>query len=442
MRIPFRLKPRQSLIEPSLLAGHPLLASIFGAVVLSACAQLPSASDASFANCIPRFEDSAGWYGADAAFSVPLSTGPERRTLWLFGDTFVERDPEPGRRSYPFIHNSIGLSVCDAQTGFELATYWRGQNGANPKAFFSPDPDAVWVRRAKLSVDKPAYYWPFDGFVFEGALYVGLLRVLPDEPKGPLRLPFRLAGMDLAQIENPADPPATWRITTQPLSDDLTLIPAAAFVLDNGYVYAFAFRQDSTGHSPRALTRFPVAALRSKQPLPAAFETLAKDGTWIAGIRAERAKILMADDATEMSVHRDEGRDRWLAVDSSPLTAGAALRKGNALRVRVSKSLAGPWSDPAPLYVIPETLPRPGSPPDLNLACYAGKAHAQFSSADSLAITYVCNLFAHSADEEWAVLARLAESPWFYRPIAAQVPIPALSGEAEDSRKGTQNGLP
>ncbi len=95
MRNPLRLKPRESLIELSLLAGYPLLSFVYAATaafLLSACVHTPNPSDASFARCTPRFEDQNGWYGADAAFSVPLSEGPDRRTLWLFGDTFVEHD--------------------------------------------------------------------------------------------------------------------------------------------------------------------------------------------------------------------------------------------------------------------------------------------------------------------------------------------------------------
>ena len=38
--------------------------------------------------CLPVFPDKNGWYGGDGAYSIKLD---QERTLWLFGDTFVDR---------------------------------------------------------------------------------------------------------------------------------------------------------------------------------------------------------------------------------------------------------------------------------------------------------------------------------------------------------------
>ena len=145
MRFPLRVRTRESLIQRTLFAGYPILSFALAVLLISACRTLPDSHKASLPECSPRFEDQAGWYGADAAFSVPLSNDARRRTLWLFGDTFVERAKDPGKRSYPFVHNSIGLSVCDPIGGFSWTAHWRGQTTAKPRAFFIPAPDAEWV---------------------------------------------------------------------------------------------------------------------------------------------------------------------------------------------------------------------------------------------------------------------------------------------------------
>ena len=137
------------------------------------------------ARCRPEFPDQNGWLGGDAAYSVPLPGTNDGESLWLFGDTFVGRRGSPDERTYPFIHNSIGLSRCDVSGAWEIDYFWHMRNGEAPRAFFVPDPEADWVRRS----GGDAYYWLFDGFVLEDVLFVGLLRVTDAAPRGPFSSP-------------------------------------------------------------------------------------------------------------------------------------------------------------------------------------------------------------------------------------------------------------
>ena len=374
------------------------------------------------AKCLPTFPDHAGWFGGDAAYSVPLPDTKGRSSLWLFGDSFVKRrGGEPGR-TYPFIHNSIGLSHCDESGNFSLETFWQRSSESGPRAFFTPDADASWVRDANGESANSAYYWPFDGFIAYDALFIGLLRVVDSEPRGPFNLPFRLAGMDLARIENYRDQPKDWEIQLSTLSKNKNAFPGAAFVETPSHLYAFSFFGRDDGTSPRILSRIRRSALgKWQKDLSSRIETWSKDSTWQAGFDPENAMILMSDSTSEMSVHFDEERERWIAIYTD------TLRKRNPAEPsfifeRNAPALTGPWSKPHAIAKIPETDPATRSESDTldaeNLFCYAGKAHPQFSSSEEILLTYVCSLYAREDSEALLILEKLAKSPRLYRPRA------------------------
>jgi hypothetical protein len=370
--------------------------------------------------CVPQFPDQAGWFGGDAAYSVPLPIDEDRVSLWLFGDSFVQRPDTPKERSYPFVHNTMGLSRCADDGTWTLESFWRHDSSGAPHAFFAPDPESDWVASASRAGSTPPYYWPFGGFVVHDALFIGLLRVEHSEPRGAFNLPFQLAGMDLARIENYRDDPAQWRIQLSILSDHRDAFPGSAFALTASHLNAFAFFDRGDGRSPRMLSRIDLDALKTWRPdVSDALETLSIDRRWRIGFEPDNALILMADDASEMSVHYDVDAKMWIAI-YSPLTRALErpdnTRAGTPILIRTAPELAGPWSDPLNLFTIPETIPLEGHSVDDSLFCYAGKAHPQFAKEAELVVTYVCNLFAALPDSESEVLDRLRTSTQLYRP--------------------------
>jgi len=176
------------------------------------------------------------------------------------------------------------------------------------------------------------------------------------------------------------------------------------------------------------LSRIPVEALDPWKPdLSRDLETLDADSNWIRGFDPEAAKILMQDDASEMSVHFDASSDLWVAVynhPTRPSDAGPGDPRATPIFLRRATSLEGPWTEPEPIAEIPETLPGGSRDRDENLFCYAAKAHPQFSTPDELLLTYVCNLFARSDAETTDVLLRLRDTPSLYRPRTLSVDVP------------------
>lgn len=383
------------------------------AVGLEACAS-PAARVS--ASCTPAFPYRDGWLGADAAYSIPLSSA---ETLWLFGDTFVGEPGQSSRRGARFIHNSIGLSRCDAEGVWSMEYHW-GQGRAGPKAFLDRGQTGKW-------------WWLFDGFVHGGQLYLGLLEVETTGPRGPLDMPFGYTGVDLGRVVNYRDPVGEWRLERQRLSRGDVALPAGAMVVHEDHVYFFTFLDRNAQSYPRILVRLPLVALDSgNRDLEPALETLMEDGSWGAGLVPDGARVVMADDATEMSVHYHAAIDQWLALYSFPTLEGAAgqQRPADKVWVRTADSLEGPWSERRSLFRIPELDPSYAGGYDPSTACYAAKEHPQISPSRSVSFTYVCNLFAGLDGDPGEVLGRLLDDMGLYRPIPVTVTLPPeLSGE-------------
>lgn len=413
-----------ALFAMTALAGCGLVRSTTGSRTPSGSSEPARAASAlvgSQADCRPAFPDQDGWLGGDVAASIPLDepsdTARERRSVWLFGDSFVARPGEPTERRYPFVHNAIAVSSCDAQGRWRLDFAWGRDAKGGDRAFFEPDPRAAWVARIRRETNAAPYYWPLSGVAIGDAIQVALLRVAPSPPRGPFRLPFRPVGVDLARIEPTSGPPERWRVRPSTLSSRGDVLPATSLVVDGGFLFAFATLDRGDGRAPRILVRLPLAALAGEAPdLEPFVETLAADGDWRSGLDPTDARILMDDDASEMSVHFDPGRGEWLAVYGDPA--------GDAIWLRRARRIEGPWSARIPLLRIPELAggedPVPGEP-----FCYAGKAHPELAPEGELLVSYVCNVFADGDDPIGAVLERLRTTTGIYRPKLVRVPIPA-----------------
>jgi hypothetical protein len=363
-----------------------------GLLLALACARPPGVADSSAplepgairsATCVPDFPYEQGWLGGDAAYSIalpPSPTGEDRRTLWLFGDSFVGEPGQRNRVGATFVHNTIGISHCGAQ-GFEIDYAWGEGAEGEPRAFFD-------------SGSEERYWWLFDGFAYDEKLYVGLLEIGPAEPDDVLQLPFRVLGLRLARIANPRDDPARWRFETSLLTRSEAASPGAAM--------AVAF---------------------------------VEGGHWQPGFLPERAAILMADNASEMSVEYHPALGRWIAVYGAPVQTrddGAPARADAApsdrVFVRSASRLEGPWSERILLFRIPELSAANGGPADPNTVCYAAKGHGEFAPPGALLVTYVCNLRTLEGESPWPVLERLAQDMRLYRPRVVVRSIPPELG--------------
>src|SRR5690242_17297203 len=105
---------------------------------------------------LPSFPCQQGWLGGDVAYSIPLDNS--NRVLWLFGDGYVRNDSRQTREGANILHNTIAIRTT-AGASQTVDYYWQDQDPSHPKAFFYSGTDD-WR------------YWPRDGFMYNGKLYV------------------------------------------------------------------------------------------------------------------------------------------------------------------------------------------------------------------------------------------------------------------------------
>ncbi|MBW2426647.1 MAG: DUF4185 domain-containing protein [Deltaproteobacteria bacterium] len=379
--------------------------------------------------CRPRFPLEQGWLGGDAVYSVPLpDASGEQPTLWLFGDSFVGAPAATHRRGAAFVHNTVARSRCRADGRFEIDYFWREAEDGSPRAIFETG-------------EAGRFFWPFDGVVFEGTLYVALVLVASAEA-GAGGLPFEVLGVDLARIANPGDDPRRWRIETRPLSRAEGRVPAGAMLVEHGFLHLFGFLEWEGGRRPRFLARLSLDALRRfDATLPGALEILRSDGRWIAGLESHAPRILMEDDATEMSVAREPGNGRLRAVYSFPYQGGAGItgEPSAAVYTRTAERPEGPWSQPRVLFVVPDLGAETVAKLDPARRCYAAKAHPTFGTVERMVVTYACNLLVVGGEAPGAVMERLRERLEEYRPVVVSWPRPDPPGYERDAQPPTDS---
>ena len=105
--------------------------------------------------CLPVFPDKDGWYGGDGAYSIKLD---QKRTLWLFGDTFVDR--EEGRKDridMDFIAGTtLAISTCSVNNEFRVQYYLKKKN----EEFVSSFGEDEWLWPQTLLLLIMCYIFP------------------------------------------------------------------------------------------------------------------------------------------------------------------------------------------------------------------------------------------------------------------------------------------
>lgn len=344
-------------------------------LLISACSSVPEKTYSlrpASAICLPSFPDQDGWYGGDGAYSIRLD---DRRTLWLFGDTFVS--DQQGRQDRTDMKvvwgTTLAISTCTADAEFQIRYFIKKKNGE----FVSFFGDQEWL-------------WPQDPFIVDHKLYVPLISVKANpEISGPFK--FEITGHKFARIKNftGADP-HHWMIEeinlTPGIPDGIKAF-ATTSVVYRGYVYFYPlYSSTEKGMSilGNILARIPAEKLGN----PAgAIEYFNKNGQWQKKLDPASVKVVLNAAVSELSVryHQDDGK--WIAVYMS------LRNNGDQMLYQTADTLEGPWAEPKVLIAqIPE-VDRTSPRYDKNNFCYAGKEHPEFARGRSLVVTYVCNSF-------------------------------------------------
>jgi hypothetical protein len=325
------------------------------------------------------------WLGADVATSIPLNDAGDA-FLWQFGDTLLGRFyPNATRGIAAMPRNSVGVLYVNATTGAPTSTLahaWRlNASAAQHTGFFSPPlNDSQW-------------YWPQVGVRVPGVgSYTVAWRI---EPAGGGLFPFATAGVDVIQLPANADgadgvfaDPTEWPVglPTVPLPGYLN----NSFTLGNAVAYSASEGGDGVGRvyllgglgSPQHAILARITAADWAAFNWGGLEFLVGGGGWAPYSPAIQPATLFADVNSECTL-------TWLPDVRLWVTLSANTFLSASVTARTAPALAGPWSDPAPVFPIPPYLTSGGG------FCYAAKAHPEFSPGGapggSLAFTFNCN---------------------------------------------------
>jgi hypothetical protein len=331
---------------------------------LLSCTAALHAQEKSTRDCTPSFPFKESWWGADAAYSIPL---PDGRSIWIFGDTLYgdERVVEGGEPR--MVRNSIGISTCDDGAVWKVDYIIRRGDEGQPQDFFQTQ-------------HKNAWYWALDGFFYNNHLWVTLLCVRNAPITTSAALGFETCGADLAKVSGLENDPQRWSIKYFPLvPDGIHAYPSASAVVEGQYAYIFALLE--TDSRPMLLTRIPLNGLDA----PAEhLQYLSKSGTWKPGLTPADAMHVMKHGNTEMTVRYHPLLKKWVAILNYPKLFS------DKIVARTASQLAGPWSEGTVIYRIPEMQKgKPGY--DKGTFCYAAKEHPEFRQPGSVLVTYACN---------------------------------------------------
>ncbi len=301
------------------------------------------------------------WMGADSVSSVPLS---EARTLWLFGDTWIQGASGGGRESGRVIRNSIAVQETAGHKPGRIRYSWQETSG---------EPGARFV-----AASGPGWLWPLSGIRLNGTLYLFFVRVIPV----PTGLGFEIGGSILIVVSNPRDPPDRWRSTQHAVpcfrhSPRGDLFFGVACLADKEHVYIYGIRENwDRGREGRdlLLARTRVEGLRRTDFSD--WEFFSGSG-W--GKDLDRAAALFDGAATEMSVSYLPLLKAFVAVYTH---CGLSPR----VLARKAPRPEGPWGSPLDLWSCPETAWNE------RYFCYAGKAHPELAThRNEMVISYACN---------------------------------------------------
>ncbi|PKN52637.1 MAG: hypothetical protein CVU55_05215 [Deltaproteobacteria bacterium HGW-Deltaproteobacteria-13] len=346
--------------------------------------------------CLPVFPDKDGWYGGDGAYSIKLD---QERTLWLFGDTFVDR--EEGRKDrvdMDFVAGTtLAVSTCSANNEFNIKYYLKKKNGEFASSFGENE----WL-------------WPQDPFKVNDVLYIPLIVVTPTNKEGEL-FNFKITGHKFVRIKDfSAADPNKWNYDyidlTPAISPDIRAFASTSVVYKNDvYFYPFyAYSKDQVNILGNILARIPASRIDN----PAgAVEYFTKDGTWQNKLNPETVKVVLDASVSELSVRYHAAEKKWIAVYLS------TQNKGDKLLYQAADKPEGPWTTPKTLGApIPEVDPQ-SRLYDKNNFCYAGKEHIEYSRNRNLIVTYVCN----SAEDSQNPTSFIRRNLFLYRPVVRAI---------------------
>ena len=327
-----------------------------------AAASAPSGEDPCFEASPWREADSLfrrdpHWVGSDDAYSIDLG---KDRTLWLFGDTWIDASGRHTRAGAKLVRNTVAIQTGKDPSQAKMVFYWGKTADGGPDSFL-PDEGSDW-------------FWPGHGVRIGDrlVLFLGRLRATGTG------LGFESAGWRAVMVDNPDDEPSRWRVIPLKTPENLLGVVAgfAGVIRWGEHVYAFG-GQEGVRSIPIHVLRWTVEDVRKGNLLEPEWWG-GTDAGWVAD-SSRKPRIPVFDNGqSELTIHYDTTTRRFLEVQTNGFGASDVV-------MRSATKLTGPWTTERGLY-------RPSEFYKPDIMIYAAKAHPELSGADLL-LTYATNSF-------------------------------------------------
>lgn len=326
-------------------------------------------------------DQTSGWTGSDAAYSIPLSGYDNpggidfQGSIFVFGDTFIgEVDSNDQRYDFSMIRNTIAYLPTINPDRDSIDFIWDTTNSGNPTALFTANtPDS----------EPGDWIWPMDGIAIADSVFVYGLR-LHEEGTGIFG--FKVVGVTLISfVMDSTNSISGLRHVDAPLfyADSIagthTVFGQAVMPMTvesgnpnpDGYIYIYG---PESGAGQKKL----MAARILPEHISDFDQYRFWDGvTWSADITS--------------AVELTRGISQEFSV--TPLDDGQFIVVyilGSQVTVRFGDSPTGPFRIYQNIYDCPETFNDP------NIMVYNAKAHPHLSQPGQLLISYNVNTFSLS----------------------------------------------
>lgn len=329
-----------------------------------------------------------GFTGGDGTYSVEL---PDRRSVWIFGDTFlgtVKSDKSRIKQDPMYIRNSFVI-----QDGDSLITLHQKSDGIDRSMSIPPK-----VTNSNYEItEKDYWYWPGDAFVENSELKVFMSEF---HQKDTGMWDFEWKGTALASYSLPEIKEI--KIIEFDFENPQNIHYGHAVLEEEDYTFIFGL-----GGGKIHIARAEAGKIESQ------WEFYTEAG-W-NNLAAKSIPIIDIDGSEQFSVLK--WKDKYILITqlSSLSTEICSFTSDN---------LTSNWHNKQTLYSTP--LPQE----DHNLFTYNAVAHPQFTNNNEILISYNTNSF---------ILSEHFENADIYRPRFIRVPINIILTESEDTNESLTN---
>ncbi len=332
-----------------------------------------------------------GWLGSDDGESIVLSN---KRSLWLFGDTFIGALSNGVRvAGAPMINSTIAIQDRSKSPPDCLTFYWKEKDG-KPASFFPHQAGTPGE-----------YYWVTKGVMLKGELFL-FAWCISGVAEGLFG--FKEEGSALIRVPNPLEPPDHWEQKAYPLKLGAGNSFHSALFLEEPYLYLYGIVQPRQS----ALARVRTADLLAGK-LTDAYEYWIKGPAgphW--GREASNCVPQFLPVNSECTVHYEPAWKLYTCFTYDVFRPEIFLT--------TASKVTGPWSKPEPIYRVPEhgrfSFP---------IISYAVRQHPELSTRPGeVILTYATN----AADSERQLFTAEGKDVYVHRFLRAQFELNPTGG--------------